>query len=88
MLSLSMFLPANPSSAGTNVTDATIITSTVDRASSPQPADEVDAHEEETAQRDHHRRAGEQDRSSRGVDGQDDRALGVEPVMEALGGTA
>ena len=66
------------------MTDATIVTQHGHGRARAEAADEVDAHEEEPAERDHHGRAGEEHRAAGGVEREHGRLLGIEPVVQAL----
>ena len=65
--------PAKPSSAGSNVSDAATVTATTAAAPTARPCTKLDAHEQHAEQRDDDGDPGEQDRPSRGVEGDGDR---------------
>ncbi len=65
--------PAKPSSAGSNVSDADDGDRDDRRRTDRQTLDELHAHEQQAHQRDDDGGAGEQHRTTRGVDGDADR---------------
>ena len=77
-------VPTQPSSAGSSVSEPTIISSTPIAEAMATPLDELQAHEEQAEQRDDHGDAGEQHGPARGVDRLDDGVLDVEPEVQAL----
>ena len=69
-------VPTKPSSAGSSVIAAIIMTSTPGRAGDGQAADELEAHDEQAEQRDHDGDAGEQHGAAGRVDRLDGGVLG------------
>ena len=70
-----MRVPTKPSSAGSSVSEASIITSTPTADGDGEAVDERQAHEEQAEQRDDHRDAGEEHGPAAGVDRLGDRVL-------------